>query len=635
MTVQSEKRNTVQRRLPIGAEVLPGGGAHFRVWAPARKRVELIAAESADGLATAQRRPLAAESGGYFSAAFDDVVPQSLYAFLLDGQLDQRPDPASRYQPFGPHGPSQLVDPSSYRWRDGAWRGIELAGQVLYELHIGTFTPEGTWRAAAARLNTLAEIGITTVEMMPIADFTGEFGWGYDGVNLFAPTRLYGQPDDLRYFIDEAHRLGMGVILDVVYNHFGPTGNYLGQFSRDYVSSKHHTEWGEAINFDGPACGPVREFFLANAGYWVEEYHFDGLRLDAVHAIVDDSPDHILAAVAREVRARSGGRQVLVTAENDFQQACLIRSAEQGGYGLDAAWNDDFHHAARVAMTGHSEGYYLDFLGSPQELISAVKWGYLYQGHWNPRRGYHRGSPALDVEGPRFITFLENHDQVANSPQARHCHQLTSPGRHRALSAVLLLGPGTPLLFQGQEFSSTTPFFFFADHEPDLRPLVSQGRQQSMRQFRSRTGHEATEYFADPCDGRTFERSKLNWRERDANSEALALHRDLLRLRREDPVFAAQRADRIHGAVLGQEAFVLRFFGPAADDRLLLVNLGRSFECWPASEPLLAPPEDKQWEPLWSSEHPRYGGIGTGEFDPENWYLPGHAALVLRAAPSP
>jgi maltooligosyltrehalose trehalohydrolase len=282
-------------------------------------------------------------------------------------------------------------------------------------------------------------------------------------------------------------------------------------------------------------------------------------------------------------------------------------------------------------MTGHSEGYYLDFQGTPQELISAIRWGFLYQGQWNPRRAMSRGTPGLDVEAPRYVVFLQNHDQVANSPHALRCHQLTSPGRHRALTAVMLLAPATPLLFQGQEFSASSPFLFFADHEPHLQQAVTRGREESMRQFRSRTGEDYTGYFADPCDRSTFERSKLDPSERERNAEAYQLHRDLLRLRRDDKVFAVQDASRIHGAVLADEAFLLRYFGASGDDRLLLVNLGRSLECRPATEPLLVPPEGRRWVLLWSSENPRYGGIGTGEIDERIFYLPGHATVVLRA----
>ena len=428
-------------------------------------------------------------------------------------------------------------------------------------------------------------------------------------------------------------RLRLGVILDVVYNHLGPTGNYLGQYSNDYFSPRHRTDWGDGINYDGENCQAVREFFSSNAGYWIDEFHFDGLRLDAVHAIVDDSPDHIVNLVARQVRGAARGRGTLVVAEDEFQDMRRLTSGE-GGEHLDAAWNDDFHHAARVAMTGHNEYYYGDYRGTPQELISAVKWGYLYQGQWNHRQRKFRGFPALDVDGSRFVIFLQNHDQVGNTPLGRRIHELTSPGRFRALTALMLLAPGTPLLFMGQEFASSSPFLFFADHEAGLRDLVREGRHDFMRHFRRLAGSDAEVCLADPGDPETFEQSKLDLSESRRNTAVYELHRDLLRLRREDPVFAAQRADRVHGSVLAAEVFLLRFLGSAGDDRLLLVNLGRDLDWQPATDPLLVPPLGRQWRLSWSSEDPRYGGPGSGLLDRQSWCIPGHAALVLAAEPA-
>jgi maltooligosyltrehalose trehalohydrolase len=634
MTHRSSTSQPPTRRLPIGAEVRPAGGAHFRVWAPRRRNIAIEFSDSPSGPTPTGRLILDPEGDGYFSGFSPHASAGTRYAFRLDDEVKLYPDPASRWQPEGVHGPSELVDPAAFAWNDAAWNGPTLRGQVLYELHLGTFTPQGTWSAAAREIPRLKELGVTLVEVMPIAEFPGEFGWGYDGVDLFAPRRLYGPPDDVRRFVDEAHCRGVGVILDVVYNHFGPVGNYLGQFSADYVSRKHHTDWGEALNFDGPNCGPVREFVVANAGYWIEEFHFDGLRLDAVHAIVDDSADHILAAVVRRVREAAGRRSTLVFAENEFQQAWLMRPSDQGGYGLDAGWNDDFHHVARVAATGHAEHYYADYRGTPQELISAVKWGHLYQGQFNSRQGRRRGSPALDLEAPRFVNFLQNHDQVGNSAQGRRLHELTSPGRHRALTALWALAPQTPLLFQGQEFSAPSPFHFFADHEPELGKLIRKGREDFMRKFLRLAGHDAVDHFSDPGDRRTFERSKLDPGQRERNRAAYDLHRDLLRLRREDAVFSSQRAERIHGSVIAKEAFLLRYFGRQGDDRLLVINLGRDFQWRPMTEPLAAPPAQRDWRLLWSSENPKYGGSGTPALDPEHWSLPGHAALVLRAAPT-
>jgi maltooligosyltrehalose trehalohydrolase len=621
------------RRLPIGAEIRPEGGVHFRVWAPRCQQVEVVlAGDKRHG--AARRVPLAAEAEGYFSGTVSQAQAGTLYWYSLDGSEAQYPDPASRFQPAGPHGPSQVIDPGAFAWTDAAWQGVGLAGQVLYEMHIGTFTQEGTWAAARRELAELAALGITVIEIMPVADFPGRFGWGYDGVNLFAPTRLYGPPDDFRRFVDEAHACGMGVILDVVYNHLGPDGNYLKYFAEAYVTERYTTEWGEALNFDGDNAAPVREYFLANASYWIEEFHLDGLRLDATQNIYDTSAEHILAAISQRVRTAARGRSSLLVAENEPQDVRLVHPREQGGYGLDALWNDDFHHSAMVVLSGHNEAYYSDHRGTPQEFISAMKWGYLYQGQWYRWQQQRRGTPTFGLKPATFITFLQNHDQIANSARGLRCHAVSSPGRYRAMTALCLLGPGTPMLFQGQEFAASSPFFYFADHRQELAALVHTGRQEFMRQFPSVTMPEAQTLLPDPADPTTFVRSKLDLAERLRHAEVYALHRDLLRLRRQDAVFRRQRPGGTDGAVLGPEAFVLRFFGDNGDDRLVLVNFGTDLPLHPAPEPLLAPPLRMEWHVLWSSEHPHYGGCGIAPLDTtENWRLPGHATLVLAPYP--
>jgi maltooligosyltrehalose trehalohydrolase len=620
-----------QRRLPVGAEVVPGGGVHFRVWAPRRRRVEVVV----DGPAGSFAAELPPEADGYFSGRVANAAAGTRYRYRLDGG-DAFPDPASRFQAEGPHGPSQVVDPNAFAWTDHSWRGVRLEGQVIYELHVGTFTPEGTWEAAAREMPELAAAGITVLEVMPVADFPGRFGWGYDGVNLYAPTRLYGAPDDFRRFVDRAHAVGLAVILDVVYNHVGPDGNYLPQFSADYFTDRYKNEWGQAINFDGPNSGPVREFFSSNAAYWIDEYHLDGLRLDATQQIFDASPENIQAVIARRARAAARGRATILVAENEPQHARLVRPPEQGGYGLDALWNDDFHHSAMVVLTGHNEAYYTDYHGTPQEFISAVKWGYLYQGQrykWQKNR---RGKPALDVPPARFVTFLQNHDQVANSARGRRCHELTSPGRYKTMTALMLLAPGTPMLFMGQEFAAGSPFLYFADHKPELAKLVRKGRTEELGQFPSIALPATSACLPDPSDPGTFARCKLDFRERERNAEIYALHRDLLKLRREDPVFRAQKRRGVDGAVLGPDAFVLRYFGDGGADRLLAVNFGRDLHLDPAPEPLLAPPEDKQWALAWSSEDGRYGGCGTPALDTEdNWHIPGETAVVLIPVEAP
>jgi maltooligosyltrehalose trehalohydrolase len=617
------------RRMPIGAELVGEGAVDFRVWAPKCKRVEIVL-EGGAGAGTSH--VCTAQSGGYFAQRVRAARAGTLYRIRLDGGSDLYPDPASRAQPSGPHGPSLVVDPTTFDWSDAAWKGVIPTRQVIYEMHVGTFSHEGTWAAAMAELPELARLGISLVEMMPIGDFPGRFGWGYDGVNLFAPTHLYGAPDDLRRFVDRAHALGIGVILDVVYNHFGPDGNYLPQFSDTYFDRHRHTDWGATINFDGEGSAGVRDYVLANAGYWIDEFHFDGLRLDATQDIHDASPDHVIAALARSARAAAPGRRTYFVAENEPQAARLARPADRGGYGLDALWNDDFHHAAHVALTGHGEAYYTDYGGTPQELLSAMKHGFLYQGQHYAWQKKSRGSPSLDLAPHQFVSYLENHDQVANTAFGERIHLLANRGRHRALATLFLLGPATPMLFQGEEFASSKPFLYFADHQRELAANVRKGRNEFLAQFPSIADPDVVALLAPPDDPATFERCKLDFSERKTHARAYAFYRDAIALRRHDAVFAQPAG--VDGAVLGASAFVLRLFGPAGDDRMILVNLGPDTHLARASEPLLAPPEERPWELLFSSEDPRYGGAGTPPLEREGArYLFGECAVVLRAVP--
>lgn len=622
------------RRYPIGAEIQSDGRTHVRVWAPRCQRVELLwkAASSATSPATAdvQSCELVAGDDGYF-AGFAAAGAGALYGYRLDGSERVYYDPASRFQPEGPEGWSQVVDPATFCWTDHDWRGLTPAGQVLYEMHLGTFTREGTWQAAAEQLDELARIGITAVQIMPVAEFPGEFGWGYDGVHWFAPCHHYGTPDDFRRFVDRAHALGVGVILDVVYNHFGSVSNYLNQFSDHYKSRRYANEWGEALNFDGEHAGPVREFVLANVRYWIEEFHLDGFRLDATQAIKDASPTHLLDDLERVARQAAAPRGVLIVAENEPQNTRLLHSKVSDGFGLDACLNDDFHHAARVRLTGHNEAYYSDFLGTPTELLAALKYGYLYQGQFSPWQRQPRGTPTGNLPAVAFVNFLQNHDQVANSGRGERIHQLTSPGRHRAMTALWLLAPQTPMIFQGQEFSSSKPFLYFADFTGDQARAVAQGRADFLAQFPSLNTPEARAALARPEDRQTFLRSKLDFSERESNAAAYALHIDLLRLRREDVVFRAQRADRLDGVPLSNDALVVRYFGEDGNDRLLLVNFGRELRLSPLPCPLFAPPAETEWQTLWSSEALEYGGSGTPNLERyDDWRLPGEAAIVLR-----
>jgi maltooligosyltrehalose trehalohydrolase len=633
------------RRYPVGAEIAPDGSIHARVWAPRASMLAFVELD-ANG-ATRAVTELDAEGNGYFSGIIASGGHGTLYKFRIDDR-GEFPDPVSRSQPSGPHGASQIIDRTRFAWHDGGWRGPDLTGAVIYELHVGTFTPEGTYAAASERLGHLAELGVSVLEMMPVAEFPGRFGWGYDGVGLFAPFHHYGTPDDLRAFVDAAHAHGIGVILDVVYNHLGPDGNYLKEFSEHYF--KGNTEWGEALNFDGPDSAPVRELFISNAAYWVEEFHFDGLRLDATQQIFDTSTPHIIADVAARVREAADGRATLVVAENEPQDANLVRRPNAGGFALDGLWNDDFHHAAIVALTGRDEAYYSGYRGTSQEFVSAAKYGFLYQGEWYEWQGGRRGRPSFDIAPARFIIFTQNHDQVANAAFGMRAHQLASPAAHRAVTALMLLLPQTPMLFQGQEFLASAPFLYFADHTPDLAVLVRRGRTEFLGQFPHIAVPEVTARLADPSLESTFERCKLNWAETadPAHAQAFALVRDLIRLRRMDQTLRGQGvadpdectggvlARMLDGAVISDDAFVLRYFGERRElDRLVVVNLGKRFHASPLAEPLAAPPTNMLWRPMWSSEDPAYGGSGTPAVDSDDggWWLPAYTTVLLRPVP--
>jgi len=603
----------------VGGQLLETGAA-FRVWAPEHKDVRVRLNE--------RQLPLQPDSHGHFSAYIPDAREGDHYSFFVDGE-GPFPDPASRYQPEGPHGPSQLIDPQHFRWSDQDWPGVCLKGQIIYELHVGTFTREGTWQAASAQLPHLAELGITLIETMPVNEFSGDFGWGYDGVDLFAPTRNYGSPDDFRTFVDAAHTQGLGVLLDVVYNHIGPDGNYLSRFSDHYFTKQHNTEWGEALNFYGKHSDPVRQFFTTNAAYWIREYHLDGLRLDATQSIFDHPDSHILRDITRCARRAAEKRRVIVVAENEPQNTRVIRPEADNGYGLDGLWNDDFHHSLTVAATGSREAYYRDYLGSPQELISSLKYGFLYQGQWYSWQNQRRGTSTLGIPPQAMISYLQNHDQVANSGRGLRLHQFTSPGIYKALTAVLLLGPATPMLFQGQEFAASSPFLFFADHNSELANLVRKGRAEFLDQWQSL--HTRQLQFDDPCARATFEKCKLDFSERKRHAPMFALHRDLLLLRKSEAVFSRQTR-QFDGALLAPEAFVLRFFtDDFQQDRLLIINLGPQLFLTPSPEPLLAPPYETAWQILWSTEDPKYGGNGTPPLDSNpNWIIPAHTATVLK-----
>ncbi len=495
----------------------------FRVWAPFAGAVELQI-----GTRRIAMRPA---SGGWWAVDFEHREPVE-YGFVLDGSAPL-PDPRSPCQPCGVHGPSRTVDHASFRWSDARWQPGPLASAVIYELHIGTFTPEGTFQAAAQRIAYLRELGVTHVELMPVAEFPGERGWGYDGVDLYAPHQAYGGPEGLKAFVDACHAGRLAVILDVVYNHLGPDGNYLSRFG-PYFTPAFHTPWGEAVNFAGPGSDEVRRFFIDNAVMWFRDYHVDALRLDAVQAIIDTSATHFLEQLAARIAGLEAelGRHLALIAESDLNDPRIVRGREAGGYGLAAQWNDDFHHALHALLTGERNGYYADF-GGMRHLAKALQDVFVYDGCYS---GYRRRTFGRSPEGipkHRFVGFLQNHDQTGNRAAGDRSSALMPVGRAKIGAAVLLTAPFVPLLFQGEEWGAGTPFQYFTSHtDPGLAAAVSTGRRTEFSAFGWRP-----EDVPDPQDKATFLRSKLDWSERarQPHSGLVEWHRELIRLRKAAP----------------------------------------------------------------------------------------------------
>jgi maltooligosyltrehalose trehalohydrolase len=592
-------------QLPIGAQVTETG-TRFRVWAPTAAQVEVVLFH---GDSASARHLLAREAHGYWSAHLESIDAGARYAFSVDGG-DLRPDPASRSQPDGVHAPSEVVDPLAFRWTDDAWRGVPLDDMVIYELHVGTAMPAGTFDALIEKLPYFCELGVTALELMPVAAFPGRRNWGYDGVDLYAPAPCYGGPTAMKRLVDAAHAHGLAVLLDVVYNHFGPDGNYLRTFSPYYFSDLHRTPWGEALNLDGPNSGAVRDFLINNALYWAHEYHIDGLRLDATHALIDGGTQHLLQQMTVAVRASlPNDRRFVITAEDERNDARLLQPAEQDGYGLDAVWSDDFHHQARVALTGEQHGYFGYYTGSVADLAQTIRDGWFEQGLRSNRHGHAQahgtGPQAFGYE--QFVFCIQNHDQVGNRPVGERLHHAVDGAAYRALSALLLLLPETPLLFGGQEWAASTPFLFFTDHPPALGKLVTEGRRREFAYFLTETGI----VVPDPQAEATFERSKLRWDELEqpAHAATLALYRDLLRLRRTQG--ALRRLDRAGMQVtpLGEHAFVLRRDGSASHDTLLaIVNLGAT-----AADLSINPPASAAYTVLLDTNAAQYGGTAPAQ----------------------
>lgn len=518
--------------MPFGAHILEDGRVRFRLWAPGAEAVDLVISASEQVL------PMHADAEGWFERVTDRARAGTHYRYRIDtGQ--QVPDPASRFQPHDVHGPSQVLDPRDWHWQDSGWRGRPWHEAVVYELHVGSFSPQGTWDGVTQRLDALVELGVTAIELMPIGDFPGRRNWGYDGVLPFAPDSRYGTPEQLKDLIQTAHSKGLMVLLDVVYNHFGPEGNYLHLYAPQFFTERHHTPWGAAINYDDAGSEVVRQFFIHNALYWLEEYHFDGLRLDAVHAIFDDSRPDVLQTLAQAVQDGPGRtRHIHLVLENDRNAAhYLERDRTRRPRWYVAQWNDDIHHAFHVLLTGEDGGYYADYAEQPGEQLGrCLSEGFAFQGQPSAYRdGARRGEPSAHLPAGAFVNFLQNHDQIGNRALGERLHMLSEPQALRAATAVLLLAPSPPLLYMGQEWAASAPFLFFCDFGEELAAKVTAGRRKEFARFPEFSDPAARERIPDPNAAHSFERSCLDWSERDRapHRDWLALHRELLWLRRE------------------------------------------------------------------------------------------------------
>lgn len=533
------------------------GGARFRVWAPGRTHVELILEDRAG-----EARAIEKAEDGTFSGFVPGLPVGELYRYRLDGE-GPFPDPASRFQPHGVHGPSEIVDPGRFPWSDDEWRGVGLEELIIYELHVGTFSSAGTFAGVRERLPYLSDLGVTAIELMPVAAFAGRWNWGYDGVALFAPAACYGRPDDLRELVDSAHRLGLAVLLDVVYNHLGPDGAYQGTFGPGYFTEQHRTPWGAAVNLDGPLAAMVREFLVENALAWLREYHLDGLRLDATDALVDDSPRHFVAELTSRVREGVRDRPRLIVAEDCRNLAHMVRPEAEGGWGLDAVWADDFHHQVRRALAGDSDGYYRDFTGTTADLATTIRQGWFFTGQHSAYLGAPRGTDPAGLPPRRFVIFLQNHDQVGNRALGERLHHQIDLAAYRAATALLLCAPETPLLFAGQEWAASAPFLYFTDHRPALGRLVSEGRRREFKGFAAFADPTARERIPDPQDPGAFARSRLEWDEigHEPHASTLRLYRALLALRRDEPLLGAANWDGFEVEAQGDAALVLRRSG--------------------------------------------------------------------------
>jgi maltooligosyltrehalose trehalohydrolase len=594
--------------LPQGAELV-AEGVRYRVWA---READIVEAVVWTGDEPPRTVPLSHDASGYFHGVDHHGQAGDLYKFRLGGK-DEYPDPASRYQPEGVHGRSMVIDPRAFQWHDIEWKPVPLRNLVIYELHVGTFTPEGTFLAAIDKLPHVQKLGATAIEIMPVGDFAGERNWGYDGVCIYAPAHSYGHPDDMRSMVDAAHELGLTVILDVVYNHLGPDGNYLGAYAPGYIDEARKTPWGGALRFDDPDYRQLRALFVANPFYWRDEFHIDGFRLDATHAILDESPRHIIEEIASSIHEH-GGFAIAEDSRNDSQ---VILPVEENGYGFDAVWADDFHHTVRVANTHEKEGYLGDFSGSLPEIVETLRSGWFYRGQFSPNKGGKRGSECRHIPPRKFVHCISNHDQVGNRAFGERFNHTVSREAYLAASALLCLSPYTPLLFMGQEWAASTPFIFFTDHNEELGKLITEGRRGEFKDFTAFGDPAARARIPDPQAGKSFIDSRLVWDEvRDEKkSLTLELYRRCLALRKLEPAFRPLSRETWYVEALQMGAGAMRFKG-AASDWLLLFDLEGGHSGSLAEEWMCKPRGPEGWSVVLSTNEKQFGGTGACAFDP-------------------
>jgi len=598
----------------LGAHLRENSGCDFLVWAPRAQRLQLHVVSPADRLLPMQRG-----SNGYFHLHADDLAPGALYFYRFETGED-RPDPTSRLQPEGVHGPSEIIDPR-FDWTDRSWRGIERSGYVFYELHVGTFTPEGTFDAVIPRLGELKDLGITAIEIMPVAQFPGSRNWGYDGVYPFAAQASYGGPHALKRLVDACHRAGLAAVLDVVYNHFGPEGNYVSRFG-PYFTDFYHTPWGQAINFDRRDSDEVRRYFIENALHWTEDFHFDALRLDAVHAITDTSAQPFLGDLATTIhkKAERLGRKIHLFPESDLNDARIVACDPMCGYGLDAAWSDDFHHALHTLLTNDRQGYYADF-GSVAQLARAFSEGFVYSGQYSEFRGRRHGNPSTSLPGDKFVVFAQNHDQVGNRRLGERLSQLVSFEALKLAAGLVLLSPFLPLLFMGEEYGETAPFLYFVSHgDPALIEAVRKGRSEEFSHF------DWQGDVPDPQDESTFLRSRIAWQSRDSASHKflLAFYKELLRLRREDAVFSLRDKKDLEAVPFeSPKALMLRRWN-GHHERVAIFNFEKEPYCARVSIPAA------KWHKILDSTDGLWGGPGSGI--PESIVSTGEVRINLPAS---